>query len=84
MIRLKTTQEEIEQLKYEINYVLEREKHIHAFVPKIKNVLEAYHATVDIEKKNLLLKSVLEKVTYLRKKTWTKKDAFIINLYTKI
>lgn len=84
VIRLKTTQEEIEQLKYEINYVLEREKHIHAFVPKIKNVLEAYHATVDIEKKNLLLKSVLEKVTYLRKKTWTKKDAFIINLYTKI
>lgn len=64
VIRLKTTQEEIEQLEHEIKDVLEREKHIHQFVPRIKNILEAYYATEDIEKKNCLLKSVLEKVTY--------------------
>lgn len=35
VIRLKTTQEEIEQLEHEFKHVLEREKHIHEFVPKI-------------------------------------------------
>ncbi|MED0961831.1 recombinase family protein [Bacillus paramycoides] len=84
VIRLKTTQEEIEKIEYEIKHVLEREKHIHEFVPKIKTVLEAYYATEDIEKKNLLLKSVLEKATYLRNKDQKKRDEFTIELYTRI
>lgn len=83
-VRLKTTQEAMEELKHEIKKILEKEKHIHEFVPRIKNVLEAYYATNDIEKKNHLLKSVLEKVTYLRKKEWKKKDEFVVELYTKI
>lgn len=49
------------------------------FVPKVKNVLAAYYATEDIENKNLLLKSILEKATYLRKK-----DEFVVQLYPKI
>lgn len=84
VVRLKATQEEIKQLEHEIKHILEREKHIHEFVPKIKNVLEAYYVTKDVEKKNRLLKSVLEKGTYLRKKSWKNPDAFIIELYTKI
>ncbi|MCX2829455.1 recombinase family protein [Bacillus pseudomycoides] len=83
-VRLKTTQEAIEELKHEIKKILKKEKHIHEFVPRIKNVLEAYYATNDIEKKNHLLKSVLEKVTYLRKKEWKRKDEFVVELYTKI
>ncbi|EOA3906148.1 recombinase family protein, partial [Bacillus cytotoxicus] len=83
-VRLKTTQKAIEELKHEIKKILEKEKHIHEFVPRIKNVLEAYYATNDIEKKNHLLKSVLEKVTYLRKKEWKRKDEFIMELHTKI
>ncbi|MED3026365.1 MULTISPECIES: recombinase family protein [Bacillus cereus group] len=82
--RLKTTKEEIEELKHEVEKILEKEKHLHEFVPKVKNVLEAYFTTSHIERKNLLLKSVLEKVTYLRKKEWKRKDEFIVELYTKI
>ncbi|OFD69846.1 hypothetical protein [Bacillus mycoides] len=84
VLRLKTTQEEIKELKHGIEKILEREKHIHEFVPRIKNVLEAYYATNDIEKKNHFLKSVLEKVTYLQKKEWRKKDEFVVELYTRI
>lgn len=75
-VRLKTTQKAIEELKHEIKKILEKEKHIHEFVPRIKNVLEAYYATNDIEKKNRLLKSVLEKATYLRKKSGKEKMNF--------
>lgn len=39
-------------------------------------VLKEYHPTEDIEKKNRLLKSVLEKATFLRQKDWTKLDQF--------
>ena len=53
--KIKTTQEEIEQLEQEINQTLEQEKHIHKFVPKIKTVLEAYYATTDVEKKIIFL-----------------------------
>ncbi|MGY1460354.1 recombinase family protein [Bacillus toyonensis] len=84
VIRLKATQEEIQQLKQGIQHVLEKEKHIHEFVPKIKTVLEAYYVTEDVEKKNLLLKSVVKKVTYLRKKEWKRTGEFIVELYTKI
>lgn len=54
------------------------------FLPKLKNVLDAYHETDDIKKKNMLLKSVIKKATYLRKKEWTKRDQFEIKIYTKI
>lgn len=83
-VRLKTTQKTIKELKHEIKKILEKEKHIHEFVPRIKNILEAYYATNDIEKKNRLLKSVLEKVSYLRRKEWKKTDEFVVELYTKI
>ncbi|MEH7461437.1 recombinase family protein [Bacillus thuringiensis] len=83
-MRLKTTQGEIKKIRNEIENMLEKEKHIHEFVPKIKSVLEAYYATNDIEKKNYLLKSILEKVTYLRKKDWKRKDEFVVQLYTRI
>jgi len=82
--RIKEVQSEIENLKQEIHEEKLREKNINEFVPSVKKVLEAYHHTDDIEKKNKLLKSVLEKVTYLRKKEWTKKDQFVIQLYPKI
>jgi hypothetical protein len=42
------------------------------------------HATENVEKKNKLLKSVINKATYLRKKEWNQKVQFEIKLYTKI
>lgn len=74
----------IEMIKEEIN-----REHMHLqaqenFIPKVKNVLEAYHSTNDVEKRNKLLKSVIDKAFYLRKIEWTKLDQFEIKLYTKI
>lgn len=79
--RIKDLQKEINNIQSEFNKTLQKEKHANELVPKIKNILEIYDATEDIEKKNLLLKSVLHKVTYLRKSEWTKKDHFIITIY---
>lgn len=74
----------IEEIQNEIN--LERQQQLahSSFIPKIKSVLEAYHSTQEAEKKNRLLKSVIEKAIYLRKKEWMKPDQFEIKLYTKI
>ncbi|MBB5356691.1 DNA invertase Pin-like site-specific DNA recombinase [Anoxybacillus mongoliensis] len=82
--RMKQTQEEIEQLKQEIEKEQLKEKSMNEYVPAVKKVLEAYRQANDVEKKNRLLKSVLEKATYLRKPEWTKKDQFIIQIYPKI
>lgn len=78
MKRLKKRKDELNQLNDEI----EKEKHlvnnINEFVPKVKNVLDAFSITDNAEKKNYLLKSVLDKASYLRKKEWKKKDEFVI------
>ncbi|KPC69268.1 hypothetical protein ADL26_18305 [Thermoactinomyces vulgaris] len=55
------------------------QKERNEYVPNIKNVLSAYHETDDI-KKNRLLKSVLEKATFLRKPEWK----FKIELFPRI
>jgi site-specific DNA recombinase len=82
--RIKKTQEEMAQLQQEIEKEQLKEKNINEYIPTVKKVLEAYRQTDDVEKKNRLLKSVLEKATYLRKPEWTKKDQFLIQLYSKI
>lgn len=82
--RIKETQEVIDQLQEELKQEEERERHRSEFVPRIKSVLEAYRQTDDVEKKNRLLKSVLEKATYRREKDWNKKDQFVIQLYPRI
>ncbi|KAF6511170.1 Site-specific recombinase [Geobacillus stearothermophilus] len=82
--RIKKTQEEIDQLREEIAKEQLKEKNINEYIPTVKKVLDAYRLTDDVEKKNRLLKSVLEKATYLRKPEWTKKDQFTIQLYPRI
>jgi site-specific DNA recombinase len=82
--RIKQTRSEIEVLEQEIEKEKFNENNINQYLPTVKKVLDAYKETDDIEKKNRLLKSILEKVTYLRKKEWTKKDQFKIELYPKI
>lgn len=82
--RIKQIQKEIQVLEQEIEKEKFKENNITQYLPTVKKVLVAYKETDDIEKKNRLLKSILEKVTYLRKKEWTKKDQFKIELYPKI
>jgi site-specific DNA recombinase len=85
---LKEKLEEIEQkiveIETEINHEKQQQFAHSTFIPKVKGVLEAYHSTQEAEKKNRLLKTVIEKATYLRKKDWIESDQFEIKLYTKI
>jgi site-specific DNA recombinase len=82
--RIKEKQKEIDLLEEEIKQEEMRKHNVVDFIPKMKKILTAYHGTKDIEKKNRLLKSVIEKATYLRSKDMTKKDEFIVQLYTKV
>lgn len=82
--RMKKIQGEINILQEEVFREKTQQKNVNEYVPKVKKVLEAYRNTDDIVKKNRLLKSILEKATYLRKKDWTKRDQFKIQLYPKI
>ncbi|MFJ7855319.1 recombinase family protein [Peribacillus frigoritolerans] len=81
--RINGVEVEIRNLKSEIQKDDLRNQNIDEYLPKSMTVIEAYqHA--DIERKNALLKSILEKATYLRKKEWTKQDEFVLQLYPKI
>jgi site-specific DNA recombinase len=83
-VRINKLEEEIQQLQEEIIKEDMKNKNLHEFIPKVKEVMEAYRHTVSIEKKNQLLKEILEKATYIRKTDWTKKDEFLIQLYPRI
>ncbi|TYS60523.1 recombinase family protein [Sutcliffiella horikoshii] len=91
MTRQKNITERMERLQDECsqiqNLILQeklQEKHMHEFVPKVEKVISAYRSTTDIVKKNKLLKSILEKATYLRKPGWDKQGQFKVQLYPKI
>lgn len=82
--RIKDLENVVHNLKEEIEQEQHRLKNQKEFIPRIKTVLEAYHSTEDIEKKNRLLKSVIEKAVYFRDPTWKKKDHFEIQIYPRI
>lgn len=72
------------QLSDEITQEKNREENREQYVPQLRKALSAYRSTKDVEKKNRLLKSVLEKATYLRNMDMKQKDEFVIKLYTAI
>jgi site-specific DNA recombinase len=74
-----TIQEQIEKTKEQ-----NKEENIHAFIKQAEQVIERYEKTMDIETKNHLLKSILEKVTYRRPRESTHPRDFTIQLYPKI
>jgi len=82
--RIKHAKKEIALLKQEICEERDKGKTIEDYTAEVKKVLEAYKHTHDVTKKNRLLKSILHKVTYLRKPHWTKNDEFHIELFPKI
>ena len=76
----------------ELQEEIEREKIINSnkkdIIPKIENVLELYDSLKDNEDKNELLKTILEKVTYIKTTKAIKKNSdptdFKITIYPKI
>ena len=57
-------------------------------IPKIENVIDLYYKLETAENKNVLLKSIIAKVTYLKNEKAIKKDSdatnFELNIYPKI
>lgn len=82
--RIKAIKGEIENLQQDIKNERRREKQQYEFVPRMKTVLQAYHGTDDVEKKNQLLKSVIEKATFRRDKEWSKPGQLEIEIYPRI
>lgn len=78
--KIKTVQDQIDQVNQEIEQEEMKERNKNEIIPKIKTVIAEYHETDDPQRKNRLLKSVLEKAVYFRKKEWKGIDQFEIDL----
>lgn len=89
-IKEKITQIEYQIMEYEKEMKQEQQllKEKETIIPKIENVLDVYYKLESAEEKNYLLKTIIEKVTYLKvKKTLKKTDdptEFEIHIYPKI
>lgn len=70
-------------LEEEKEKILKSKNNKELLIPKIENVISSYYKTDDIEIKNRLLKTILEKVEYLKINPKDKED-FKLILYPKI
>lgn len=80
--RSKVIQDEIKSLLNEIQKEESRESNVTEFIPQLRNIIGSYEKA-DVERKNQLLKTIIEKVTYLRKKDWLKSDQFELEIFLK-
>lgn len=74
----------IQQLSSDLHKAKHNQNNMESYIPQLIEVLKAYRKTDSIEKKNRLLKSVLEKATFLRTQEMKHKSEFIIQIYPKI
>jgi site-specific DNA recombinase len=81
--RINGLQEEMRHLSNEIQKEELRQTDVSHVLPLLQTVISEYWLA-DVETRNKMLKTVLNKATYLRKKEWTKRDQFVIQLYPKI
>ena len=76
--------------KYEQQIVIEKQREIEKriILPKVENVIDLYYTLETAEEKNLLLKTVLKKVEYLKTKKAIKKDSdptdFELDIYPNV
>lgn len=82
--KIKTIETEKQVICSEIQVLKQQHDKKEKVIPKLINLIDTYYELDNAEKKNQLLKSVLEKVTYIRTLEMTKKDEFILNVYLKI
>lgn len=81
--KLKDVQSQIEQIKMSIQLEESRERNKTQLIPRIQTTLAEYRQIDDIAKKNRLLKSVLEKVTYYKQPSTKHKSPFTVQLYLR-
>lgn len=78
--KIREAEASISRLQKECDEEMHRREHQQTIIPKVRSVLDNYNSMEDMEQKNHLLKSILEKVLYIRKKEWTKKDQFELEI----
>lgn len=81
--QISTISDNIEKLKKEKKKIMKTQNNKEILIPKIENVIDSYYETNNIEEKNRLLKSILEKVEYLKITPKSKED-FKLKLYPKL
>lgn len=86
--RINQTKNDIARLNAQIAAETVKEDNVVNVVPKVENLLETYSTLPSAEAKNRMLKEVLEKVVYLKKKRARKNkellDDFEITIFPKI
>ncbi len=86
--RISHTKDDISRLQSQIATETAKEDNVINVVPKVENLLETYSTLPNAEAKNIMLKEVLEKVVYVKRKRTRKKtdslDGFEITLFPKI
>ncbi len=93
--RSKSIKEHVQRLEEklkEYNELLSKNEEIQTqkevIIPKLENVIDLYNKLENAEDKNILLKSLLSKVTYLKTEKAIKKDSdptnFELHIYPKI
>lgn len=75
--------EKIKDLEKQRDKVISSQKNKEIIVPQIEKVLDTYYKTDSAELKNQLLKSVLEKVEYLKESPKNPED-FTLKIYPKL
>ncbi|WP_047155086.1 recombinase family protein [Aneurinibacillus tyrosinisolvens] len=73
-----------EQLEKEREAEEQSLQHQTRAAPHIRKVIDAYYHIKSTEEKNHLLKSILEKVHFTRKKEWTKQDQFELEIIPRL
>lgn len=81
--RIEKTNLAIEKSKEALSLEIKKENAQKDIIPTVENVLDLYSKTNDIEKKNKLLKSVLEYALY-KKEKWERNEQFTLKLSPKL
>ncbi|MFA9459123.1 recombinase family protein [Halalkalibacter sp. AB-rgal2] len=82
--KMKQLQQTAIETEESIKREMEKEKHYSTFLPRARSILETIKNTDDPEHINKLLKSIVEKVVYTRKKDWKEVDKFKLDIHLKI
>lgn len=82
--KMKEAEDAIAVLREEIEMEQRRMEHQKTIIPQIRAVVETYYQLDDPTEKNHLLKTVVEKALFIRKKEWTEKDHFKLDVFPRL
>ncbi|MBX5436723.1 MAG: recombinase family protein [Alicyclobacillaceae bacterium] len=78
--RIESAQAELAQLDAQIADTQRRIQRRHELGPRLATALDAYRAAETAKQKNDLLRSVVERIYYIRKQNWTRQGQFELEI----